>query len=119
MKLLLDEMLSPAIARELRSRGHDVRSVSGDPDAQALTDPAVFDLALAEQRTVVTNNVRDFRPLYTGHLRQGQQHHGIVFMSGSFKRRKADSDRICRLLESLLNSRPNEDGLRNQEHWLS
>ena len=33
MKLLLDEMLSPASARELRSRGHDVDAVAGNPRA--------------------------------------------------------------------------------------
>ena len=31
MKLLLDEMLSPAIARELRARGHDAEPVSSPP----------------------------------------------------------------------------------------
>jgi len=36
VKLLLDEMFSPAIARELRARGHDVESVSGRHDWQAL-----------------------------------------------------------------------------------
>ena len=39
VKLLLDEMLSPAIARELRSRGHDVEPVAGNPDREALPDP--------------------------------------------------------------------------------
>ena len=29
MKLLLDEMLSPVIAREMRARGYDVQAVAG------------------------------------------------------------------------------------------
>jgi hypothetical protein len=41
VKLLLDEMLSPAIARELRSRGHDVETVAGNPAREALPDPEV------------------------------------------------------------------------------
>jgi predicted nuclease of predicted toxin-antitoxin system len=62
VKLLLDEMLSPAIARELRSRGHDVESITGHPDREARSDPEVLTLARAEHRAIVTNNLRDFRP---------------------------------------------------------
>jgi len=32
-------MLSPAIARELQARGHDVEAVAGHPDREALPDP--------------------------------------------------------------------------------
>ena len=64
MKLLLDEMLSPAIARELCSRGHDVETIAGHSDREALPDPEVLALARVQQRAVVTNNLRDFRPLH-------------------------------------------------------
>jgi hypothetical protein len=57
-------MLWPAIARELTARGHDVQSVAGHPDREALSDPEVLSLARAERLAVVTNNVRDFRPLH-------------------------------------------------------
>ncbi len=40
MRLLLDEMLSPAIALELRARGHDVEAIAGHPGREAL--PAAF-----------------------------------------------------------------------------
>ena len=50
MRLLLDEMLTPAIARELRARGHDVEAVAGHPDREALSDPEVMAVARAEHR---------------------------------------------------------------------
>jgi predicted nuclease of predicted toxin-antitoxin system len=64
VKLLLDEMLSPAIARDLRAHGHDAEPVAGHPDREALSDPEVLALARAEHRALVTNNLRDFRPLH-------------------------------------------------------
>ena len=63
MRLLLNEMLSPAIARELRERGHDVLAVADRPGWIALSDPEVMALARTERRAVVTNNLRDYRPL--------------------------------------------------------
>jgi predicted nuclease of predicted toxin-antitoxin system len=65
VKLLLDEMLSPAIARELRQRGHDAESVAGHPDREAQSDPEVLAPAKTEHRAIVTNNLRDFRPSTT------------------------------------------------------
>jgi hypothetical protein len=50
VKLLLDEMLSPAIARELRARGHVAEPIAGHPDREALSDPGVLALARAEHR---------------------------------------------------------------------
>ena len=46
MKLLLDEMLSPAIARDLRAHGHDAESVAGHPDRETLSDPEVLALSV-------------------------------------------------------------------------
>jgi uncharacterized protein with PIN domain len=59
LKLLLDEMLSPAIARALRERGHDVEAVKEHPDWEALSDPELVSLAVSERRATVTNNLRD------------------------------------------------------------
>ena len=57
MKLLLEEMLSPAIARELRSRGHDGEPVAGHPDREALSDPEVLARAQAEQAVFTQRDV--------------------------------------------------------------
>jgi hypothetical protein len=119
MKLLLDEMLSPAIARELRSRGHDVESVAGNPDREALSDPEVLALARAEHRAVVTNNLRDFRPLHHEAVTPGGGgHFGMIFMPGSYRRTRADTGRIVAALEAILAQYPGEKDLANGEAWL-
>jgi hypothetical protein len=55
---LSGKALSPAIARELRGRGHDVEAVSGHAAREVLTDREIMALARSEQRALVTNNLR-------------------------------------------------------------
>ena len=78
MKLLLDEMYPSLIARELRARGHDVVSVHESPGS-GTSDEQVLDHARSEGRAVVTENVRDFRPLAEALLAAGDSHAGLVF----------------------------------------
>lgn len=119
MKLLLDEMLSPAIARELRARGHDVEAIAGHPDREALPDPEVLTLARTEHRAVVTNNVRDFRPLHNDAIIPGGPgHFGIIFLPGTYRRTKADTGRIIAALEAKLARYPGETDLANGGDWL-
>jgi hypothetical protein len=119
VKLLLDEMLSPAIARELRARGHDVEPVAGHPDHPALSDPEVLALARAERRSIVTNNLRDFRPLHNEAITPGGVgHYGMIFMHGSYRRTKADIGRIVAELEAILIRQPGDTDLANGEAWL-
>jgi uncharacterized protein DUF5615 len=119
VRLLLDEMLSPAIARDLRSRGHDVESVAGNPGREALSDPEVLALARAEHRAIVTNNVRDFRPLHHEAITPGGAgHFGMIFMPGSYRRARADTGRIIAALEQILTRYPGEKDLANGEAWL-
>ncbi len=119
MKLLLDEMLSPAIARELRARGHDVEPVAGNPDREAPSDPEVLAFARAEHRAVVTNNLRDFRPLHHEAITPGGAgHFGMIFMPGSYRRTKADTGRIIAAIEEILTPCPGEKDLANGEAWL-
>jgi hypothetical protein len=119
VKLLLDEMLSPAIARELRARGHDVEPVAGHPDREAPSDPEVLALARAERRALVTNNLRDFRPLHhDAIIPGGAGHYGTIFMPGSYRRTKADIGRIVAALEAILTRHPGDTDLANGEAWL-
>jgi hypothetical protein len=119
VKLLLDEMFSPSIARELRSRGHDVESVSGSSDWQALSDAEVMEVARRECRAVVTNNLRDFRPLHREAIVPGGPgHFGMVFVPGSYRRTKADVGRIVAALERKLDEHPGEQDLAGGETWL-
>lgn len=119
MKLLLDEMIAPAIARELRARGHDVEAVAGHPERQALSDPQVMAIARAENRAVVTNNIRDYRPLHhEAIVPGGPGHFGVIFMPGGYRRTKADTGRIIAALEAMLAKYPGERDLENGEAWL-
>jgi hypothetical protein len=62
-KLLLDEHYSDAIAAELRKTGYDVLAVVADPDLRAQPDAEIFRRAAAADRRIVTENIKDFRPL--------------------------------------------------------
>lgn len=61
--LLLDEHYSEAIAAALRDLGHDVVAVVSDPDLRGASDGEVFRFAAGQGRRIVTENIKDFRPL--------------------------------------------------------
>jgi hypothetical protein len=112
-------MLTPAIARELRARGHDVEAVAGHPDREALSDPEVMAIARAEHRAVVTNNLRDYRPLHhEAIVPGGPGHFGMIFMPGGYRRTRADTGRIVAALGAKLALYPGERDLANGEAWL-
>jgi Domain of unknown function (DUF5615) len=119
VRLLLDEMLSPAIAQELRSRGHDVLAVAGERDREGMSDPEIMALARAERRAVVANNLRDYRPLHHEAIMPGGPgHYGMVFLPSSYRRAKADTGRIIAALQTVLDQYPGEKDLANGETWL-
>jgi hypothetical protein len=119
VRLLLDEMFSPQIARELRSRGHDVEAISGRAEWGALSDPDVLEVARRERRAIVTNNLRDFRPLHHEAIAAGGEgHYGMVFVPGAYRRTKADVGRIVSALERKLEDHPGIDDLASGETWL-
>jgi predicted nuclease of predicted toxin-antitoxin system len=119
VRLLLDEMLSPAIARELRERGRDVLAVADRPGWIALSDPEVMTLARTERRAVVTSNLHDYRPLHADAITPGGPgHFGMIFMPSTYRRTKADTGRIIAALESRLADYPGAEDLANGECWL-
>lgn len=108
MRLLLDEMYSPAIAVELRARGHDVLSVHDDAALVGAPDDEVLAAARTEERALVTENVRDYRPLEVALLTSGGHHAGIVYTSNRrFPRGDpATTGRLVLALDALLRERP-------------
>lgn len=119
LKLLLDEMFSPAIAAALRDRGHDVLAIKERPEWQTMDDPDVVELARREHRAIVTKNVRDFRPLHTELVAaDGPGHPGMVFLPGSFRLTKAATGQIVGALEAKLADYPGEEDLTNGETWV-
>lgn len=79
--LLLDEMLSPAIAGQLRQRGHDVSAIAERADLVGLSDDMVLTLAADEDRVVVTVNIGDLAALHAEWQAQGRSHAGLVYIS--------------------------------------
>jgi hypothetical protein len=67
------------VAGRHRNRGYDAASAAGHPDWEALPEPEVLALARAERRVIVTNNVRDFRPLHVEAVMPGGPgRHGMI-----------------------------------------
>lgn len=62
-RLLLDEHYADSIAVALRDRGYDVVAVVADPELRGAPDREVFRCAVDRGRRIVTENVKDFRPL--------------------------------------------------------
>jgi len=59
---ILEGQLSPQIAVLLCQAGYDV-DVAGREDLAGRSDRIIFKVACSEGRAVVTNNIKDFRPL--------------------------------------------------------
>jgi Domain of unknown function (DUF5615) len=117
--LLLDEMLSPAIARELRKRGHDVEAIQEHPEWCSFNDPRVVHLAREERRVIVTDNLVDMRPLhYEAITPGGPGDYGMIFIPGGHPRTRADTGRIVDALEQKLAARRGDRDLANGEDWL-
>ena len=120
VRLLLDEHFSPAIASQLRDRGHDVIAVAERPDLRGRPDRVLFASLPEQQRAIVTRNVRDFRPLLAEALRSGSRTYGLVCVPARFTPSNEGIGKLVRALEGLLESNPDVDGLIKQggEIWL-
>ena len=80
-QLLLDEMLSGAIAQQLRAKGHDVVAVVADPALVSLPDDQILAHAASAGRALVTANIKDFVPLDGQFRAAGQSHAGLILVS--------------------------------------
>lgn len=112
-------MLSPAIARALRDRGHDVVAVKERSEWVALSDHDLIAVARREQRSIVTNNVRDYRPMHAELAAPGGPGHaGLVFIPSSYRLARTWIGRLVTALEAKLVEFPGTEDLANGESWL-
>ena len=101
--LLLDEMFSDSIARQLRANGCDVISVVADPALVALPDDQVLAYAAAEGRALVTANIKDFVPIDGRYRAAGQSHAGLILVSTkTFPQNRGFTAAITASLAALL-----------------
>jgi predicted nuclease of predicted toxin-antitoxin system len=121
VRLLLDEIISPRIARELREAGHGVQAVKKDrPDLASRSDRDLVLQMAAEQRVIVTNDIADFQAIHDQILAAGGRHHGMVFtFDATMPRSKNAVPRWVQTLSELLNDHPDDVTLRNRVHHLS
>ena len=117
MKLLLDEMWSPVVARQLRARGHDVVAVAEREDLRTKSDAVILAAALEENRIVVTEDADDYRDLALIEAREGRAYPAFIVTSNVRwpRGRPRTFGRLVRSLDALLSSGETIEG----EHWLT
>lgn len=119
MRLLLDEMISPSVAEALRRMGHDVVAVAERPEWCGRADSDLLSIARTEGRVIVTNNVRDFRPLAAEAIvRGGPGHAGLVLLPANVRLTRAATGRLVEALDAKLVELPGETSLGSGETWL-
>ena len=116
MRALLDEQLSPEIAERLRRSGYDVVAVAERDDLAGSSDRVVLEVATAEDRAVITNNIKDFRPLAVERLAQGQSHPGLILVPSARTRTRAAVAALADAIQHVLKDHP--DGLDGSEQWI-
>jgi len=120
VRLLLDEMISPRIARELRDGGHDVQAVKKDrPDLASRSDRELVRQMAAEHRAIVTNDISDFQAIHDQLAAAGDEHSGMIFTFDATMPRSKDAiPRWVQALSALLGKHTEDDALRNRIHHL-
>ena len=102
-RLLLDEMLSGAIAGQLRAKGHDIVAVVEDPALTGLADDQLLAHATAAGRVLVTANIKDFMPLDARYRAAGHAHAGLILVSTkTFPQDRSFTAAITSALSALL-----------------
>ncbi len=120
MRLLLDEMISPAIARDLRAKDHEVQAIKRDrPELESLPDAEIVRRIAVERRAIVTNDIADFAPIHERIVAAGEEHYGMVFTHDStLPRNRASIGLWVETLAAFLAVHVSDDALRNHTHHL-
>ena len=110
-------MFSPAIAAALRDFGHDVVAVAERADLRSMTDDDLFAWSAADHRWLVTENVKDFRPIMLRALQAGGITAGLLFTSSRvFPRSRKNPGPLIDALHAWLLACPPAPPLT--EGWL-
>ena len=83
MRLLLDAHVSgPRVGQRLSAAGHDVRALDQELALEGLDDEEVLALAAAEDRILVTHNLRDFPASLREWAESERSHAGVLLVHG-------------------------------------
>jgi hypothetical protein len=116
-RLVLDEMFAPAIAAALGHLGHDVVAVAEHGELRAMADEEVFAWAAAQDRWLLTENVKDFRPILLRALQADTASTGVLCTSNrAFRRSRKNPGPLIEALDAWLQRGPPKPPLR--EDWL-
>jgi predicted nuclease of predicted toxin-antitoxin system len=100
LKLLLDEMYPPALARALHAVGIDAITII-ELGMAGTADPDVFAYAIAHNRPVLTENVADFVTIAAQHSTTGARHPGLLIaLSNRFSRRASRRAAIVKAIQA-------------------
>jgi predicted nuclease of predicted toxin-antitoxin system len=116
VRALLDEQLSPQIAALLRHAGYDVLAVADRDELVGSSDRIVLDVASSEGRALVTNNIKDFRPLAAEWLAAGRTHPGLILLPSARRRTRPAVAALATAIEAVLRAHP--DGIAGSERWV-
>jgi predicted nuclease of predicted toxin-antitoxin system len=122
VRLLLDEHFSPEIARQLRTRGHDVIAVKEHPELVGRSDRVHFASMPEQRRAIVTQDLGDFRPLLSEAMRTGtKKTYGLVCVPARVSLSRGAIGQVVASLEQVLQAHPGEEDLidRGGEVWLA
>jgi predicted nuclease of predicted toxin-antitoxin system len=117
VRLLLDEHLAPTLAEQLRSRGHDVIAVADDPALRGLPDVVLLDRATADDRAVVTYDVRGYLPLVSARISVDEPTPGLVVIAAD-RYPRAEIGPLLRDLSALMDENPGRAALSGRVVWL-
>jgi predicted nuclease of predicted toxin-antitoxin system len=123
VRLLLDEMISAAVAEQLRARGRDVVAVQ-DPELghlRGVDDCLLLDHAAEEHRAVVTDNIPDFFRCHQRRVDRDEPHYGLLlFTNDTFPRHRHDAfvGQLLAALEDQLLAH-DEDNNSSWVRWLT
>jgi hypothetical protein len=118
-RLLLDEHYGAEIADRLCVDGHDVVAVVGNAGLRALPDAELFRWAAERGRRIVTENIKDFRPLLLRAYTTSEASAPLLLVSPRrFPRGAGDrTEVIVKALTAWLHAATHGD--RPDEDWLA
>lgn len=118
-RLLLDEHYGQAIAEELRGRGHEVIAVVADLELRGRSDVEIYAWASVHGYRIVTENIKDFRPLLIGAAARGGTVASLLLVHPR-RHPRGGSQRTAAIIEALDEwLRESAGAPRPMEDWLA